>query len=672
MSLDATLRPLKGDLRPLLGGSDGLKSRSQSPRSSPLYHRPPSSLLRRRSWASFSEQNHRLFDNKMSLVDTGKDAQVLALPMSNPSFDMAYFLKNTGPPTKPGPEPKTQQKRAASPKTGLRLFRTNKHSPRTRVRRESIARIPADGLFIPHDGVVQKVSQDGNKYLQIIPNTQGFDQRLVDSNNFKYNLAAPTTSLFSSTTEEADIDGFDSWLSTLEMQQAQFSGSTLRATDEHGHENTEPGEQGAQSRGEYVDVCTSPGGSTGVMLSDDRNSSVPTPSQSFVSANTDNQSLMESHSLPRSSGSKEAEMNRDSLKHKISASHLVERQNGERLAGQGLRRPSRDQASSRASEDGTVSTIEPPLRDGQEPLYQVDATHESASRCELFRDDSRSASNRQTRKNREEKIRARKLRDLRRVRDSIDSVMARPLDLTNKTDAATESIKIPEKSPKRLGLCLGLPFENKPRCPGYHDASMTPDSIGGLAFTTGHDSSVLAIAEKATVVPARSLSTSKAPHITASGVEIAGPRPYCLAPSRVDTPRPGATSPINTLSSSRNRPSQKHISSPINALTHPSAHSHHPSPSDPTQPGACASIGTESPPRSLKGSILDGEKDTKIERLERENRLLEAALMAVLRTAGRLNGCPCGSDNDGRAGGVQVKKALEAYLETRRWTDFSA
>ena len=34
--------------------------------------------------------------------------------------------------------------------------------------------------------------------------------------------------------------------------------------------------------------------------------------------------------------------------------------------------------------------------------------------------------------------------------------------------------------------------------------------------------------------------------------------------------------------------------------------------------------------------------EAQVEALERKNRLLEAALMAVLNTGGVLNGCPCG------------------------------
>jgi len=82
--------------------------------------------------------------------------------------------------------------------------------------------------------------------------------------------------------------------------------------------------------------------------------------------------------------------------------------------------------------------------------------------------------------------------------------------------------------------------------------------------------------------------------------------------------------------------------------------------------------------RKRKGSV--GRLEGRIEALERENRMLEAALMAVLRTGGALNGCPCsvlrggeesvrsnnGCGSERRGNGVSV---LEVYLGTRRFGD---
>ena len=72
-----------------------------------------------------------------------------------------------------------------------------------------------------------------------------------------------------------------------------------------------------------------------------------------------------------------------------------------------------------------------------------------------------------------------------------------------------------------------------------------------------------------------------------------------------------------------------------------------------------------------KGKGAMGKLEGRIEVLERENRMLEAALMAVLRTGGALNGCPCGilrsaeesTRNNGFGNGMSV---LEVYLGTRR------
>jgi len=72
-----------------------------------------------------------------------------------------------------------------------------------------------------------------------------------------------------------------------------------------------------------------------------------------------------------------------------------------------------------------------------------------------------------------------------------------------------------------------------------------------------------------------------------------------------------------------------------------------------------------------KGKKVVGRLEGRVEALERENRMLEAALMAVLRTGGALNGCPCGvlsgveenTRNNGCGNGMSV---LEVYLGTRR------
>ncbi|KAJ8611575.1 hypothetical protein MRB53_037878 [Persea americana] len=51
--------------------------------------------------------------------------------------------------------------------------------------------------------------------------------------------------------------------------------------------------------------------------------------------------------------------------------------------------------------------------------------------------------------------------------------------------------------------------------------------------------------------------------------------------------------------------------------------------------------------------------EARVELLERENRLLEAALMAVLKTSGKLNGCPCGGMGVGDEG-VKWRRRLRS------------
>ena len=56
----------------------------------------------------------------------------------------------------------------------------------------------------------------------------------------------------------------------------------------------------------------------------------------------------------------------------------------------------------------------------------------------------------------------------------------------------------------------------------------------------------------------------------------------------------------------------------------------------------------------------------KIEALERQNRLLEAALMAVLKTGGAVNGCPCGASSTSREDGKKQGKRNEKKRTTNK------
>lgn len=89
-----------------------------------------------------------------------------------------------------------------------------------------------------------------------------------------------------------------------------------------------------------------------------------------------------------------------------------------------------------------------------------------------------------------------------------------------------------------------------------------------------------------------------------------------------------------------------------------------PLPPTPTSPGMKRlSTGSLT---SGGGFVEGGSARARIADLERKNALLEAALAAVLATAGRLNGCPCQGRAGGNAGGnAGVEDALQAYRATR-------
>lgn len=69
-------------------------------------------------------------------------------------------------------------------------------------------------------------------------------------------------------------------------------------------------------------------------------------------------------------------------------------------------------------------------------------------------------------------------------------------------------------------------------------------------------------------------------------------------------------------------------------------------PTNSSYPMAGHTIPAQLQRASISSCLTSGSKETRlearIELLERENKLLEAALMAVLKTGGKLNGCPCG------------------------------
>ncbi|OCK78645.1 hypothetical protein K432DRAFT_88127 [Lepidopterella palustris CBS 459.81] len=122
------------------------------------------------------------------------------LPVNNPSFDISYFLKNTGPPGQRGAT-------SVSASDGMaRGWKTKHKSPlrflRVRGRKSLAARVgtvegepntdtlptrvpdadkdTSTTFFIPPDGVVQKVSKDGKKYLQIVADEKSVPTQKVE------------------------------------------------------------------------------------------------------------------------------------------------------------------------------------------------------------------------------------------------------------------------------------------------------------------------------------------------------------------------------------------------------------------------------------------------------------------------------------------------------------
>ena len=88
------------------------------------------------------------------------------------------------------------------------------------------------------------------------------------------------------------------------------------------------------------------------------------------------------------------------------------------------------------------------------------------------------------------------------------------------------------------------------------------------------------------------------------------------------------------------RSSLEHLAMENNAVSGAPSPSLHP----PKSPTASFKSQKSTARSSARQSEYDPQArlQARVDHLERENKLLEAALMAVLRTSGRLNGCPCG------------------------------
>ncbi len=261
---------------------------------------------------------------------------------------------------------------------------------------------------------------------------------------------------------------------------------------------------------------------------------------------------------------------------------------------------------------------------------------------------------------REERIRARKVRDLQRARESIDNLLGPSRDSFQIPHESTFSPWTSGSSDKRLSV-----FDT-PTTSSEHQTGYTP--ITGQTL-----SPVMLVAEKVEVPRSRIV---KKP-IPLLLKEYSPSKPAAVA-VRADSPpqSPGSATPVVTpdarkddtkarVASSQLAPHRVKGVKEVRNFTGPSSIS---------APSAMAQRS------SICSSHTSASKETRLEArleaLERENKLLEAALMAVLKTSGTLNKCPCMLARKNR---LAVKRestesaltdgsglsALDVYLSTR-------
>ncbi|TKA69641.1 hypothetical protein B0A49_07193, partial [Cryomyces minteri] len=242
------------------------------------------------------------------------------------------------------------------------------------------------------------------------------------------------------------------------------------------------------------------------------------------------------------------------------------------------------------------------------------------------------------RKNREEKIRDRKLRDLQRDRQNIDEVVQRPVEIT---EASSCNLAKP------VTLDVG-----RLRPPPLQIRTTTEDDKTGYTPVTGQTSlsPVMLVAEGAPVVRAKHV---KKPAALTLG-NARSTRPCAVAVRQPQTPSP-PSSPTNTAPASSSNCQPVGTPTPttaFSAICPPVAPPHQkllpipepkslgarvPVPQQQQRPPSSAQQRASISSSSYTSASKEARLEARLEALERENKLLEAALMAVLKTGGALN-----------------------------------
>ncbi|KAF2425817.1 hypothetical protein EJ08DRAFT_663475 [Tothia fuscella] len=659
--------------------------------------RPISTPSRRHSWASsYDLIASGILDNVPKDKDLVKrmQAKAASLPRPGATFDMAYFLKNTGPP--PQREDVEREKKIVGKKKSLTIFKKRKE-----VTFGGVTQTNEKALenFVPPERVEQKVTLNGlftelmvlrsdfltelagKKYLHIIPNSATYpvSSPAVEGCSSVSHLSKPgrLSVSFSDRTNACGTEALDSWISTFTIQhkQAEWSVKPPTSQDIRNISAIEPPRRSYSVKSNTKSWLPASDSGFGLSVIDEpavseTYSGVPDPSTALSShpPSFSPSPIPSPISHPRSVPIQIPEHQGISVnlqtftvpanENKLLKENINYRQSVDRLAGQGLRRPFREQdhtlSGAQEGRDSIMSI--------KQPLSSSPEVPEHAEIPELRHSITSAV---QSRGNRESVVRARKIRELQRARQNLNTATKSKMDerpVTPPNATSEDEVMVfptpPDSAPRKSQARLSefktgyTPVTANMRIsPVMLVAEQIPVQRGKQVKKPAHlvlrerrGSKPIAIAVRAgedgdataeikqNSIPASNFATHESNVVDEEvnqSVSCAMPEQKAASVTPPGVP-PKSLARATSSTSNYKHPSTPLLTTPIPVMGAPqavtaTATAHH-------RTSVCSSHTSTSKEARL---------EARLEALERENRLLEAALMAVLKTSGTLNRCPC-------------------------------
>lgn len=526
----------------------------------------------------------------------------------------------------------------------------------------------------------QADTSQGKKYFQIVANASTFGSADLSKINRPQRLSVT----FSDRTDIIGTETLDSWISTfspghhelplskppsyeIARDSSEASGTPKKASSVE----PAPPQLPAVDSGFGLSIVDDP--AFGISPPDTVNASMALGSNPpSLSTSLDHLSINRSHShdaLPTGPDKanvveqKSRPQTADQLFNVSVSAHPTKKPSVDRLAGQGMRRPLLDRvryhctptkSSSRENRPSSQhSSLERPRSNIKYDSPNTDPTPETRSNAAQL-----------AKLRREQKVRARKLREVQQAREKLENKNHADLEEVTttkltKTRARTNQTNY-ENAASRFSQLTISDECSTPQMPPPppHTNEVIPIMVVAEQVPTPlkarpskkqkparlnlRDANQIS---RSSTIAVRSESPTLSPSIRTGITQIsASPQiePAQVSTSSSSQPSPDNTSPtvanLHTISmrrakSAREPACQTHIPGSILNTAFPAP------------PSSFQRISIASRDRCTtsvsKGSRPESRLESRIEALERENRLFEAALMAVLRTSGTLNGCPC-------------------------------